>query len=65
MTRAVVVTGEQTVEALRLAQEAQDAALGDSNGAEIDALRDALEYALDLLGLGLPEGREEEDDDEE
>lgn len=62
MVRAVAVTGEQTVEALRLAQEAQDAALGDSNDREIEALRDALEYALDLLGLGLPEGRDPDDD---
>lgn len=60
--RAVPITGEQTVELMRLSQEAQDAAYGDSNDAEIEALRDALEYALGLLGCALPEGREPDDD---
>lgn len=60
--RAVTVTAEQTIQALSLAQDAQDAALGDSNDREIGALRDALEYALELLGLGLPDPREDEDD---
>ena len=58
MLRAVPITPEETVEVMRLAQEAQDAAHGDSNDAEIDALRDALEYALNLLGLALPDGNE-------
>lgn len=55
--RAVAVTAEQTVQVLRLAQDAQDASVGDSNDEEIDALRAALEYALDVLGLGLPDPR--------
>lgn len=49
------------------AQEAQDAAYGDSNDSEIGLLRDALEAALGALGLDLPEGKDpdEEDDEEE
>lgn len=38
------------------AQAAQDAAYGDSNDDEIDLLRGALETALSLLGLSLPDG---------
>lgn len=52
---------------LRMAQEAQDAAYGDSNDTEIDLLREALEAALDALGLALPDGHDpglDEDDDE-
>lgn len=62
MLRAVPITAEQTTEMMSLAQAAQDAGLGDSNDGEIDALRDALEYALGLLGLALPEGQEPDDD---
>ena len=48
-----------TLEAvMAAAQEAQDAAYGDSNDKEIELLRDALEMALDALGMSLPEGRE-------
>ncbi len=43
---------------IREVQLAQDAALGDSNDAEIDLLRSALELALHELGLELPESRE-------
>lgn len=61
MMRAVPISPEQTSNVMRLAQEAQDAAFGDSNDSEIDALRAALEYALELLGLWLPEGQEPND----
>jgi hypothetical protein len=48
---------------LEAAQEAQDAALGDSNDTEIELLRDALEMALDALHLELPEPRDPDDED--
>lgn len=47
-----------TDEIMEAAQEAADAAYGDSNDAEIDALRVALELALDALGLTMPEGHD-------
>ena len=40
--------------AMTAAQEAQDAAYGDSNDDEIELLRNALEFALAALGLSLP-----------
>ncbi len=43
---------------LEAAQEAQDAAYGDSNDTEIELLRDAMEIALEALGLEIPEGRD-------
>ena len=48
---------------LRAAQEAQDAAYGDSNDTEIELLRDALEYALNTLGLEMPEGHDPDDEE--
>jgi hypothetical protein len=48
---------------LEAAQEAQDAALGDSNDTEIELLRDALEMALSALHLELPEPRDPDDED--
>lgn len=57
MLRSVPITAEQNAEMMKLAQEAQDAAFADSNDGEIEALREALEYALGLLGLALPEGQ--------
>jgi len=50
---------------LESAQEAQDAAYGDSNDDEIDWLRGALEMALNALGLEMPEGHEPDDDETE
>jgi len=47
----------------KAAQEAQNTAHGDSNDAEIDTLRDALEMALAALSLQLPEGFDPTDDD--
>jgi hypothetical protein len=47
---------------LEAAQEAQDAAYGDSNDTEIELLRDALEMALGALHLELPEPRDPDDD---
>jgi hypothetical protein len=46
---------------LEAAQEAQDAAYGDSNDTEIELLRDAMEIALEALGLEIPEGRDPDD----
>lgn len=46
-------------------QAAQDAAFGDSNDEEIDLLRGALEGALALLGLPLPDSRDPDDDVED
>jgi hypothetical protein len=47
---------DTTIQAVReAAQEAQNAALGDSNDKEINLLRDALEAALNALGLQLPD----------
>jgi len=48
---------------LQAAQEAQDAAYGDSNDSEIDLLRDALEMALTALGLEMPEGHDPDDEE--
>ena len=42
-------------EVLAAAQKATDAANGDSNDAEIEALQNALEVALQALGLEMPE----------
>lgn len=50
-------------EAVQLAQVAQDLTYGDSNDDEIDSLREALEFALGLLGQDLPAPGDEEDDD--
>jgi hypothetical protein len=54
-------------ELLKEAQEAADAAYGDSNDTEIDLLRGVAEFAMSLLGLKFPEGRDpdEEEDEEE
>jgi hypothetical protein len=48
---------------LEAAQEAQDAALGDSNDTEIELLRDALEMALSALHLELPEPRDPDEEE--
>ena len=56
--RTVTITAEEGASVLQAAQEAQDAACGDSNDEEIDLLRGALEQALGLLELKLPEGRD-------
>lgn len=45
---------------MHVAQGAADAANGDSNDEEIEALRDALDLALHLLGLTMPEPTEED-----
>lgn len=42
------------------AQDAANAALGDSNDEEISLLRDALAMALAALGLNMPEPFEED-----
>lgn len=47
---------------LAAAQEAANAANGDSNDGEIQALRNALEVALSALGLTMPEAEEDEPD---
>lgn len=53
------IVGKETLdEVIVAAQKAQDAAYGDSNDQEIDLLREALELALNALGLSLPEGEE-------
>lgn len=57
-----VAKPEDLASVLEAAQEAQDAAYGDSNDAEINLLRDALEAALGALGLGLPEGVDPDDE---
>lgn len=61
---AAELFGPSTPDALaavrEAAQKAADAAAGDSNDEEIDLLRDALEQALALLGLGLPESRDDD-----
>lgn len=44
-------------ELMKDVQLAQDAAFGDINDTEINLLRGALEHALSLLGLDLPQGR--------
>jgi hypothetical protein len=54
------ITGEQKVKMRSLAQMAVDAGAGDSNDDEIDAYRDALEMALQLLGMDMPEAVEED-----
>ena len=51
-------------ELLAEAQEAADAAYGDSNDSEIELLRGVAEGALSLLGLRFPDGRDPDDDDE-
>lgn len=56
--KTLVVDQSELDNALQLAQVAQDQAALDSNDDEIDSLREALEFALALLGLNLPEGRE-------
>ena len=48
---------------LAAAQEAQDAAYGDSNDSEIELLRDALEMALSTLGLEMPEGHDPDEEE--
>jgi hypothetical protein len=52
-------TAEQLDDLLR---QAKLAAFGDSNDREIDALRAALDTALDLLGVAWPELTEEEEE---
>lgn len=59
-----VIRPGATAALMSAAQEAQDAAYGDSNDSEIDLLRDALEQALALLGERLPEGNDPDDDEE-
>lgn len=54
-TRYITLRADDLAAALALAQTAQNAAQGDSNDAEIDALREALEAALALVGAALPE----------
>lgn len=61
----LVDRAEQDASILAAAQIAADAAYGDSNDAEIDALREALEAALSALGLEMPEGRETDDEDDD
>lgn len=46
---------------IEAAQNAADAAEGDSNDDEITALRVALDTALDALGLDMPEAREDDE----
>lgn len=46
-------------------QLAQDAANGDSNDDEISLLRGALDHALSVLGLSLPEGADPDDLDDD
>lgn len=48
----------ETERLLAAAQEAANAAYGDSNDEEIALLRDALDIAMSLLGLDMPEGAE-------
>lgn len=51
---------QERADLMEKVQAAQDAAYGDSNDTEIDLLREALEQALGMLGLELPDGREPE-----
>jgi hypothetical protein len=60
-TRTVEVTSDQAEALMATVQDAQDAALGDSNDEEIDLLRDALDHALSLLGLTLPPPKEDDE----
>lgn len=55
------MAGEGLVALRELLQEVADASMGDSNDREIEALQDALDVALNLLGVEMPEPREEED----
>lgn len=48
---------------LAAAQRAANAANSDSNDGEIEALRDALELALDELGLTMPDAAEDAEGD--
>lgn len=54
MSASIVTEWPTLADVMELAQEAQDASLGDSNDTEIDKLREALEAALRLLGTDLP-----------
>lgn len=59
-----VALANEVAEAVQHAQVAQDKAYGDSNDDEIESLREALEFTLGLLGVGLPEGRDPDDEGE-
>lgn len=63
----MVIEPQSLAGVITAAQEAQDLSLGDSNDDEIDGLRTALEEALGVLGLELPDpiDPDEEDDEEE
>lgn len=66
-SRSFEVTDAYLDSIKQAAQDAQNAALGDSNDREIELLRDALELALGALDMELPEGidPDDEDDDED
>ena len=53
--REVTSVTDPLADVIAHAKAAQDAAHGDSNDTEIDALRLALETALDALGIPMPE----------
>lgn len=61
--RTVSITAAAEAEVMELARDAQRAADGDSNDTEIDALREALEAALSLIGQTLPDIDEDADGD--
>lgn len=65
LDRAIELSGDEAASVglidnalLDTVQAAADAAAGDSNDAEIEALRDALEATLGYLDLTLPEPTE-------
>lgn len=59
-TRLIEGKFDPYAEITGLAQQAADAADGDSNDDETEKLRDALEAALDLLGLKFPDSKHPE-----
>ena len=67
LDKAIELSGDQEASVglvdaslLDSVQAAADAAAGDSNDAEIEALRDALDATLGYLNLTLPEPTEED-----
>lgn len=57
-----MATPSELSEIHEAAQDAADAAYGDSNDEEIDAYRHALGLALNALGLEMPEPRDPDED---